>query len=88
VLSELREDILVSRKRNTDLVLILDTPEEVILFRTQEVSVEEVERQWQFYRHLVDKISNAILVRTDQGIPQTTREASQLLAGHLIHRMQ
>jgi thymidylate kinase len=71
-----------------DLVLILDAPEEVILSRKQEVSVEEVKRQRQCYRHLVDKISNAILVRTDQGILQTTQEASQVLAGYLIHRMQ
>jgi len=72
-----------------DLVFVLtETQSEAILSRKREVVLEEVHRQQEGYRQLAEQIGKARLIKTDQGIERTAREASRFVVECMVQRSE
>ena len=69
-----------------DLWLILDVPEEEIMHRKQEVTLEEVSRQREIYRHLSEELANAIIVDGSLPIEEVVKCTCESLISYLEHR--
>lgn len=69
-----------------DLFLILDVPEEQLLTRKLEVSLEELGRQKEAYRRLAMEIPNAILLDGSLPPEEVARNASEAILNYLYER--
>ncbi len=66
-----------------DLWIILDVPEEVIVQRKQEVSVEEIGRQREAYRELASELPNSILLDGSLSADEVGRRARDKVLDYL-----
>ena len=69
-----------------DLFLILDAPEDRVLARKQEVSLQELKRQRQAYRKLAAQLPNAILLDGTLPIEQLAHHAGETVLDYLQER--
>ena len=69
-----------------DLFLILDAPEEQLLARKQEVSLEELRRQRKAYQRLAAELPNAMLLDGSLPPEQVLRHANETVLGNLHER--
>ncbi len=70
-----------------DLIILLDAPAEVVRARKQELSVEEIERQRQAYRALVQRLPNGHIVDAARPLDQVAAAASQVVLDLLVARI-
>jgi len=70
------------------LFLVLDAEDEVILSRKREVALEELRRQRQGYQRFTGDDKRATLIKTDEGIERTVREATQFVVQYLAQRFE
>jgi len=68
--------------------LVLDAEDEVILSRKREVALEELRRQRQGYQRFTGDDKRATLIKTDEGIERTVREATQFVVQYLAQRFE
>lgn len=71
-----------------DLTILLDSDEDVILTRKNELQLEEMRRQLQVYRQLAFYRAQTATVRTDQSVKHTLFEASRVVADYLAQRFE
>ena len=70
----------------TDLFLILDVPEEQLLARKQEVSLDEMRRQREAYRQLAMELPDAVLLDGSSPAKKVARNASEVALDYLHER--
>jgi len=70
------------------LLLVLDADEEVILSRKRDLPLEELRRQRASYHQLTGVGGHATLIKADQGVEKTCREASRPIVDYLTERFQ
>lgn len=71
-----------------DLVLIVDSPEDVIFSRKQELTSEELGQQRQLYLEYADHQPRARTIDGSRQLPDVTRDAAQSLFSLLANRFE
>lgn len=61
------------------LVIVLDTPTEVLQARKQEVSLEETARQRRAYRHLAKSVPHGYLVNSDRPLDDVIHDVLEII---------
>jgi thymidylate kinase len=69
-----------------DLVVLLDAPTDVLRDRKQEVPAEEIDRQRQAYRALVEELPNGHLADAAQPLDQVVRAVERLILTFMAAR--
>jgi thymidylate kinase len=69
-----------------DLVVLLDAPTQVLQRRKQEVQSEEMERQRQAYRALVEKLPNGHTADAAQSLDHVIRAVERLVLNFMAAR--
>ena len=69
-----------------DLTIFLDSEEDVMLMRKNELQFEEMRRQRQVYRQLPFHRAQTATLITNQSVRQTLFEASQVVVDYLAQR--
>ena len=71
-----------------NLVLILDAPEDVVLSRKQQLTLDELRRQRMSYRSLIRALENSHIIETHHGIEQALAESCRIVTEHLAQRLE
>jgi thymidylate kinase len=70
-----------------DVTLVLDAPEDIVLSRKAELTVEELARQRRLYRDFQMRFRNVYLVDTASSPADVRTDASNVVAGILTRRL-
>lgn len=71
-----------------DLVIFLDAPSEVLLSRKQELSKEEIERQRQAYKEVVQSLPNGHILNATQSLGAVVKDAEHIIVAYAKQRLK